>query len=674
MLMALAPSLACAAPNGGSDTLGKAGGPAKTWYFAEGTTRSGFNEYVCLLNPSSGPARADFEYMLGTGETLKRSYELAPSSRTTVNVMTEVPAESDVSIKVSSEQSLIAERPMYFNYKGAWSGGHDVMGATAPLSAWYFAEGTTRNGFDTYICVQNPGDQTALVDLDYYLVSGQTVSRKAIEVKPKSRFTIAAHDENLGIGRHDDSSGDFSFRVSTAKDTPVVAERATYFNYNQSVTGGHDVLGAASPEKEWYFAEGTTRAGFDSYVCIANPGTRNTTVDLNYFCGDGKSVEHKGIALKAGSRFTVAAHEDSLGIGRHNDASGDFSLKVSSAQPVVAERTSYFTYHPFWTGGTAVVGAPEPAAQWYFAEGCTRQGYDTYLCLANPGDQAAKVDITYFRGDNLTEKKSDIEVGARSRLTIPVHEGQQGIGRRDDNSGDVSMEVVSTNKVPVVAERPMYFADRWRTMDRSAIASAWQWGNRVYGNKSRPWAALTFDCENSPSATNQVLGILEQKGARATCFLLANVAANTATVQRIANDGFEMGNHGTSHPQFTKISADRVVSELRTTEVEVNNATGGLTTRPYFRFPYGEMNSGLVQQVNSLGYMSIYWSVDPQEWRSTNSVEYVINTVVNETGPGAIVLMHDDAKTIQGLPAIIDGLRARGLTLVTLSELFYPGP
>ena len=52
----------------------------------------------------------------------------------------------------------------------------------------------------------------------------------------------------------------------------------------------------------------------------------------------------------------------------------------------------------------------------------------------------------------------------------------------------------------------------------------------------------------------------------------------------------------------------------------------------------------------------------------------MINTVVNETGPGAIVLMHDDAKTIQGLPAIIDGLRARGLTLVTLSELFHPGP
>lgn len=673
-MLVITPALAHAAPNGGSDTLGRAGGPAKTWYFAEGTTRSGFAEYVCLLNPSSGPARADFEYMLGTGETVKRSYELAPSSRTTVNVMTEVPAESDVSIKVSSEQSLIAERPMYFTYQGAWTGGHDVMGATAPQSDWYFAEGTTRSGFDTYICVQNPGDATAMVDLDYYLVSGQTVSRKAIEVKPRSRFTIAAHDNNLGIGRHDDSSGDFSFKISTAKDTPVVAERATYFNYAGSVSGGHDVVGAAAPEKDWYFAEGTTRSGFDTYVCIANPGKRDATVDLNYFCGDGKSIERKGIAVKAGSRFTVAAHDDNLGIGRHNDSSGDFSLKVSSLQPVVAERTSYFTYRPFWTGGTAVVGAPEPAEQWYFAEGCTRQGFDTYLCLANPGEAAAKVDVTYFRGDNQTEAKNGIEIGAHSRVTIPVHDGSLGIGRRDDNSGDVSMKVVSTNKVPVVAERPMYFADRWRTMDKNAIAGAWHWGNRVYGNKSRPWAALTFDCERGASSTNLLLDVLEQKGARATCFLLANVAANSDVVRRIANDGFEMGNHGTSHPQFTKISADRVVSELRTTEVEVNNATGGLTTKPYFRFPGGEMNPGLVAQVNSLGYMSIYWSVDPQDWNAKNSAQAVINTVVGQTGPGAIVLMHDTAKTAQALPAIIDGLRARGLTLVTLSELFYPGP
>jgi peptidoglycan/xylan/chitin deacetylase (PgdA/CDA1 family) len=380
------------------------------------------------------------------------------------------------------------------------------------------------------------------------------------------------------------------------------------------------------------------------------------------------------VPIKAGSRFTVAAHDDSLGIGRHDDESGDFSLEVSSPLvPVVAERTCYFTYKPFWSGGTDVVGATAPATDWYFAEGCTRQGFDTYLCIANPGEQNALVDVTYYRGGGQTDTKAGIAVGAHSRLTIPVHEGALGIGRRDDASGDVSMKVSSTNGVGVVAERPMYFADRWRTMDRNAIAASWNWGHLTHGNRSRPWAAITVDCENSAGNTSRILDVLEQKGAKATCFLLANVAAHPDVLVRMANDGLEMGNHGATHAQFTKISAAQVERELATTEAEVENATG-LTTKPYFRFPYGETNAGLVRQVNSLGYLSMYWSVDPQEWRSTNSLAYVINNVLTTTGPGSIVLLHDDAKSIAALPSIIDGLRARGLTLVTLSDLLYPGP
>jgi len=44
---------------------------------------------------------------------------------------------------VSSSIPIITERPMYFNYKGAWTGGHDVVGALAPDTTWYFAEGYT---------------------------------------------------------------------------------------------------------------------------------------------------------------------------------------------------------------------------------------------------------------------------------------------------------------------------------------------------------------------------------------------------------------------------------------------------------------------------------------------------------------------------------------------------
>ncbi len=62
----------------------------------------------------------------------------------------------DVSLKVTSDRGIVAERPMYFDYQGKWTGGHDVLGANAPSKSWYFAEGTTRAGFDQWLCLQNP--------------------------------------------------------------------------------------------------------------------------------------------------------------------------------------------------------------------------------------------------------------------------------------------------------------------------------------------------------------------------------------------------------------------------------------------------------------------------------------------------------------------------------------
>lgn len=671
---ALSPCYAGAVPNGGSDAVGCSPGASKTWYFAEGTTRSGFNEYICLLNPTNNVSIAEFHYMLGTGETLSHRYDLLPASRTTINVMNEIPAENDVSIKINVSEPVVAERSSYFVYKSDWSGGHSVLGATEPKPEWYFAEGTTRDGFDTYLCMQNPGDLDAFVDVDYFLVNGNVVSRKGVSIKPRSRFTIAAYNDGLGIGRRNDSGGDFSVRVRTAVRTPIVAERATYFNYRPFLNGGNDVLGANSLREDWYFAEGCTRPGFDTYLCLANPGTKAAKVEVSYFCGDGNVVNRQGITVGRGSRLTLAAHDDNLGIGRHDDAHGDFSATVRSTNGValVAERVSYFFYRPFWSGGHDVVGAIAPALCWYFSEGCTRYGFDTYLCLANPGDKEAAVDVTYYLGDNQVINKPGVKVPPRGRFTIAVHDNSLGIGRRDDTGGDVSMKIQSANGVPVVAERPMYFAERWRTMDRTAIASALGWGEVAYGNTSRPYVALTFDCENNGTNTGQILDILQQEGVHATFFLLDNIpAGDPDVVKRMADQGHEIGNHGATHPQFKKISPDRVASELDTTESAVNQLTD-FTTKPYFRFPYGERNSGLIAQVNSLGYLSVFWSVDPQEWRGSNSVQAVIDTVVGQSGPGAIVLMHDRPKTIAALPAVIEGLRARGFVLVTLTELLCP--
>jgi len=49
-----------------------------------------------------------------------------------------------------------------------------------------------------------------------------------------------------------------------------------------------------------------------------------------------------------------------------------------------------------WTGGHDVVGAPEPKTSWFFAEGCTNDNFDEYVCVGNPGSQAASVTFTFM--------------------------------------------------------------------------------------------------------------------------------------------------------------------------------------------------------------------------------------------------------------------------------------
>ena len=101
-----------------------------------------------------------------------------PKSRNTVSVNDFLGKDKDVSTFVESDQLIIAERPMYFNYRNKWTGGHDVIGVPLPRTTYYFAEGTTRGNaidgyFEEWLCLQNPGSTDATVNVNYLLGTGR---------------------------------------------------------------------------------------------------------------------------------------------------------------------------------------------------------------------------------------------------------------------------------------------------------------------------------------------------------------------------------------------------------------------------------------------------------------------------------------------------------------------
>ena len=82
---------------------------------------------MCLQNPSSEDANVTINYMYRGGGGLTQAILVRVNSRETIDVNGAVGFDKEVSIKVTSDKSIIAERPVYFSIEGK-KGGHDAAG------------------------------------------------------------------------------------------------------------------------------------------------------------------------------------------------------------------------------------------------------------------------------------------------------------------------------------------------------------------------------------------------------------------------------------------------------------------------------------------------------------------------------------------------------------------
>ena len=407
-----------------------------TFYFAEGYTGTGFQEYLCIGNAGSSDATAGVFYLFPDGTSQQAAYVIPANSRLTVDVNAVVGPNREVSISVLSEaENLVAERPMYFDYNGAWSGGSDAVGAVSPSLLWYFAEGTTLPGFDEYITVLNPGVSEAHLIFHYMIEgTGEAVYTEAVRPLSRATFNAAWH---VGAGKN--------ISLMVESDQYVVAERPMYFDYpglnENHWTGGHVVPGANAPAKIWYLAEGTTRAGFEEWLCLQNPGNEEITVDALYMVGEGQGGPvSRSYKVPAKQRLTVSVN---LELGPEKDV----SVKLTSKSDFLAERPVYFLYHNAWDDGHDVIGAGAPATDWFFAEGYTGSNFEEWLCVQNPGAVNANLEVTYLPTGGSPFKRNWV-VPAQSRQTVFVN---QDAGP----NLEISMRIKSDQ--PVICERPMYF-------------------------------------------------------------------------------------------------------------------------------------------------------------------------------------------------------------------------
>jgi FtsP/CotA-like multicopper oxidase with cupredoxin domain len=349
---------------GGTDVIG-ATAPHEVWYFAEGTCRPNFDPYITIQNPGITDASVTITYMTGEGTTATQDLMVPSNSRGTVRpsdvlgVSDDVAHDFSAKVECTNGQQIVAERPMYFNYKPGekdWMGGTCVVGANTVSDAFYFAEGTCRPSFDPYITIQNPGLQNAEVTINYMRGDGNSAT-EYLDVGPNSRLTVFPRN---ALGTGEDVAHDFSTKVECTNGQKILVERPMYFNYKEDVwgcTGGHVVIGATELKSTFHFAEGSCRPNFDPYITIQNAGSENADIKITYMKGDS-TTDTQEVIVPAGSRGTV--HPVDV-LGAADDSAHDFSTKVecTNGQLILAERPMYFDYTAKgmnWKGGTDAVG------------------------------------------------------------------------------------------------------------------------------------------------------------------------------------------------------------------------------------------------------------------------------------------------------------------------------
>src|SRR5947208_11404844 len=184
-----------------------------------------------------------------------------------------------------------------------------------------------------------------------------------------------------------------------------------------------------------------------------------------------------------------------------------------------------------------------------------------------------------------------------------------------------------------------------------------------------PYIAMSFDDGPSATLTPKLLDLLAARHIKATFFVIGeNVMEHPEIVARAAREGHEIGNHSWSHPNFAKMSEDRVHHLLWRTDGAMRTDTG--TRRTLMRPPYGSITAREKRWIHDeFGYHIILWDVDPYDWKRPGPA-VVRNRILKETQPGSIVLSHDiHPGTIEAMPSTLDALEAKGFKFVTVSEL-----
>ncbi|CAL9296771.1 polysaccharide deacetylase family protein [Streptomyces griseoincarnatus] len=188
---------------------------------------------------------------------------------------------------------------------------------------------------------------------------------------------------------------------------------------------------------------------------------------------------------------------------------------------------------------------------------------------------------------------------------------------------------------------------------------------------------LTFDDGPDPTWTPKMLDVLKKHDAHAVFFVTGTMASrHPDLVQRMVDEGHEVGLHTFNHPDLSLQSKKRIDWELSQNQLALTGAAGIRTS--LFRPPYSSFSDAMdnkswpvTEYIGSRGYLTVVNNTDSEDWKRPG-VDEIIRRATPKNGEGAIVLMHDSggdrSQTLAALDTFLPDLKDKGYEFDNLTE------
>jgi peptidoglycan/xylan/chitin deacetylase (PgdA/CDA1 family) len=369
--------------------------------------------------------------------------------------------------------------------------------------------------------------------------------------------------------------------------------------------------------------------------------------------------------------------------GAHPDALPGTALPGVAVAAAVAGLAARRRAPPRWLGGGVVAGAG-----WLLSQ--TAPGVIDWLLAATVG---AGVALAYPRGRRRRDPLVALAAALASAALVACAAAGTTLGTAvvavpaaalacgavlERRASPAGAGALSGRALPVVGTAAATVAlGLW--IGANSPAATWFGALVSHGPRDRPLVALTFDDGPNAGATLTVRDILDAHGVKGTFFTVGKALDRRPDISRaLLADGQVLGNHSYLHDQLRWL--DPRYPELERTQQAFRRRLG--VCPALFRPPHGEHTPFMAWVVHRHRMRMVTWDVSAGDW-ATHDPALVARRVLDQVRPGSIILLHDGldgdvtadrSVVVRALPAILDGLKARGLHPVTLDRLLGTRP